>query len=53
MKKQKLSLEELKVNSFVVNMEGNKQTVVGGSISSINIPDLTSLQGLTVRCAMK
>jgi len=53
MKKQKLSLEELKVESFVVNMDGNKQTVVGGSISWINIPDFTALAAVTVRCAAK
>jgi len=31
MKKSKLSLEELKVESFVLNTDADQQTVVGGS----------------------
>jgi len=47
MKKQKLSLEELKVESFVLNIEEEKQTVVGGNstttVASIPPPNTSTI----------
>jgi len=47
MKKQKLSLDDLKVSSFVTNLEGKEETVAGGFLSIFNCSHKASCGGCT------
>jgi len=50
MKKQKLSLNDLKVSSFVTNLEGKEETVAGGFLSLFNCSNRASCErGCTVQ----